>query len=57
MKKSCFLLLALALTLQAIAQTLSIRVGGVSYMFPASETGDMVYRNGTLLTVLDRVFS
>ncbi len=57
MKKTCALLFALALALPTIAQTLNIKVGGVSYLFPASETGDMIYRNGTSLTVLDRVFT
>lgn len=59
MKKSLLnLFIALILgTLTAAAQTLNIRVGSVVYQFPASQAGDMTFRNGTTLTVMDVDFT
>lgn len=41
----------------ATAQTLNIAVGNVVYRFPAVQTGDMTYTNGTSLTVMGKTFS
>lgn len=40
----------------SVAQTLSVKVGGVSYLFPAEMVGEMVYENGSKLTILNQTF-
>lgn len=39
------------------AQTLNVRVGNVTYRFPAAQCGEMNYANGTTLTIMDKDFS
>ena len=39
------------------AQTLNVQVGNVRYMFPAVQTAQMPYENGTTLTVMGKVFN
>ena len=39
------------------AQTLNVQVGKVTYQFPAAQTGEMPYSNGTSLTVMGKVFA
>lgn len=57
MKKNFLTLLAFALTVMPVAaQTFNVKVGGVSYLFPAGNVGNMTYENGSKLTVMDRVF-
>lgn len=56
MKKVYALLMALMLTIAAGAQTLNVQVGSVIYQFPASQTGDMTYSNGTSLTIMGKTF-
>lgn len=43
--------------LAAGAQTLNVHVAGVTYLFPASQTGDMVFSQGTSLTLMGRTFA
>ena len=43
MKKIYALLTALVLTIAATGQTLNVKVGSVTYQFPASQTGEMTY--------------
>ncbi len=50
------LLTAIVLTIAATAQTLNVQVGNVTYQFPASQTGDMTYDNGSTLTIMDKTF-
>ena len=57
MKRIYTLLSAIALTLAAAAQTLNVQVGSVIYQFPASQTGDMTYDNGSTLTVMGKTFN
>ena len=57
MKKVYVLLMALMLTIAAGAQTLNVQVGSVIYQFPASQTGDMTYSNGTSLTIMGKTFT
>lgn len=57
MKKITLALFACALAMSVGAQTLNVKVGGVSYQFSASKTGDMIYGNGNKLTVMDKVFT
>ncbi len=39
------------------AQTLNVQEGNVRYMFPAVQTAQMPYENGTTLTVMGKVFN
>jgi len=39
------------------AQTLNVQVGNVTYQFPASQTGEMTYANGSTVTIMGKVFS
>ena len=56
MKKTLLWIAAMLTTVAATAQTLNIQVGNVTYQFPASQTGDMTYTNGTYLTVMGKTF-
>ena len=58
MKKIFSLMIcALAVSTVITAQTMNIRVGQVTYQFPAEQTGVMNYTDGTTLTVMDKVFA
>ncbi|MGI6223901.1 MAG: carbohydrate-binding domain-containing protein [Prevotella sp.] len=58
MRKFFVLLLLLAVViLPASAQTLNVVVGNVTYAVPSSQAGDMIYSDGSTLTILNKVFS
>lgn len=57
MKKVYAILMALALTLVAGAQTLNVRVGSVIYQFPSAQTGEMNYTDGQTLSVQGKIFN
>ena len=57
MKKIYALLAALVLTTAVGAQTLNVKVGNVTYLFPAAQTGDMTYSDGTTLTIMGKTFT
>jgi len=57
MKKITLLCMSLVLTIAAIAQTLNVKVGSVTYQFPASQTGDMTYADGSTLTIMGKAFT
>ncbi|MBQ6203062.1 MAG: carbohydrate-binding domain-containing protein [Prevotella sp.] len=57
MKKVYALLTAFVLTIAAMGQTLNVKVGNVTYQFPATQTGDMTYANGTELTIMGKTFT
>ncbi|MCR5139528.1 MAG: carbohydrate-binding domain-containing protein [Bacteroidaceae bacterium] len=57
MKRTLVLIIALVLTIAAEAQTLNVKVGSVTYQFPASQTGEMTYANGETLTVMGKTFT
>ena len=57
MKKIFALISALVLTIAATGQTLNVKVGNVIYQYPASQTGEMTYSNGTTLTIMDKTFT
>ena len=57
MKKVYAILMALALTLVAGAQTLNVRVGSVTYQFSSSQTGEMNYTDGQTLSVQGKIFN
>ena len=57
MKKIFLALAALAFTaMPMVAQTLNVKVGAVTYQYPAQKVGGMNYMNGERLSVLDRTF-
>ena len=49
--------MVMAATIAAGAQTMNVQVGSVTYQFPASQTGEMTYTDGTTLTVCDKEFA
>ena len=57
MKKISFILTALMLAIAAGAQTLNVKTGNVTYLFPAAQTGDMIYEGGTTLTIMGKQFA
>ena len=57
MKKIFFALSAFVLSMSAVAQTLNVKVGNVSYQFPAEKVGEMNYENGNKLTVMNQIFT
>lgn len=57
MKKIYIILSMLVLTIAAVAQTLNVNIGNVTYQFPASQTGDMTYSEGTTLTIMGKTFN
>jgi len=57
MKRTLLSILTLLLAIAAGAQTLNVQVGSVTYLFPASQTGEMTYTDGNTLTILNKVFT
>ncbi len=57
MKRIFLSLITLVLTIAAMGQTLNVKVGQVTYQFPATQTGEMAYENGTTLTIMGRTFN
>ena len=57
MKKIFVLISALVLTIAATGQTLNVKVGNVIYQYPASQTGEMTYTDGSKLTIMGKTFS
>ena len=45
------------LTIAAKAQTLNVKVGSVTYQFPAAQTGDMTYADGQTVTIMGKTFT
>ena len=57
MKRIFLSLITLVLTIAAMGQTLNVKLGQVTYLFPATQTGEMAYENGTTLTIMGRTFN
>ena len=57
MKRLLYTITALMLTIAASAQTLNVKVGNVTYLFPAADAGDMTYTDGSTLTIMGKTFS
>ena len=57
MKKILSVIIGLLFTVVAGAQTMNVVVGQVTYAVPAAQAGDMVYDNGTTLTILGKTFA
>ena len=57
MKKTILLTLACVASLALKAQTLNVNIGDVTYAIPASQAGEMLYENGTTLTIGNKTYS
>ena len=57
MMRTLFSMIALVLTIAATGQTLNVKVGSVTYQFPASQTGEMTYANGETVTIMGKTFA
>jgi len=57
MKKFYTLIILLGTFSAAFAQTLNVQVGNVTYLFPASQAGQMPYSGGTTLTAMGKSFT
>ena len=49
--------IVLVLTIVAEAQTLNVQVGNVTYQFPAAQTGEMTYADGSTVTIMGKTFT
>ena len=45
------------LAIAAGAQTLNVKVGSVTYQFPAAQTGEMTYADGQTVTIMGKTFT
>ena len=57
MRRALLSMITLVLTIAAGAQTLNVKVGSVTYQFPASQTGEMTYANGETVTIMGKTFT
>lgn len=57
MKKVFAILTTLMLTTAGMSQTLNVKVGSVTYQYPAAQTGEMTYTDGTKLTIMGKTFT
>ena len=57
MKRTVLVWMALVLTMAATGQTLNVKVGSVVYQFPADQTGEMTYTDGTKVTIMGKTFA
>lgn len=57
MKKVLSVIATALMALTANAQNLNVSVGDVTYKFPASQTGEMTYTDGTTLTIMGKEFA
>ena len=57
MKKIVSLIALVLVGLASVAQTLNVRVGSVTYQFPAAQSGNMTFTGGTTLTIMDKAFT
>lgn len=57
MKRTLLYIIALVLTIAATGQTLNVKVGNVTYLFPSTQTGEMTYANGETVTIKGKTFS
>ena len=57
MRKIGLVISGLAMSGLLCAQTLNVQVDKVLYQFPAAQTGEIPYENGTSLTVMGKTFA
>lgn len=54
MKRTFIYIIAFALTIATAGQTLNVKVGNITYQFPASQTGEMTYDKGKTVTIMGK---
>ncbi len=57
MKRINLIIMALVMAMTAVAQTLNVRQGNVTWQFPAAQTGEMTFDEGETLTIMDKTFT
>lgn len=57
MRKAMISLAIMVASVAAMAQTLNVEVGNVTYSFPAKQAGEMTYSGAASLTILNREFA
>lgn len=57
MRRTLFFALFAMIVTVADAHTLNVKVDNVTYQIPASQAGDMIYSDGTQLTVMGKLFT
>ena len=57
MKKLIVTIAIVLTTLAAQAQTLNVTTGGATYQYPATQTGEMTFTDGSQLTILNRTYN
>lgn len=58
MRKICYLIVCISAFCGMLnAQTMNVKVGQVTYQFPADQAGEMTYNEGTTLTIMNKVFT
>ena len=57
MRRTLLSILTLLLAIAAGAQTLNVKVGSVTYQFPATQTGEMTYADGQTVTIMGKTFT
>ena len=56
MKNLAILILAVMGTVAAVAQTLNVEIGSVTYQIPAVQAGQMIYADGETVTIFNKVY-
>lgn len=56
MKQILFTIATLLTGMAAAAQTLNVTTGGITYQFPADQTGTMTFSGGTQMTIIGKTF-
>ncbi|MBP5375013.1 MAG: carbohydrate-binding domain-containing protein [Bacteroidaceae bacterium] len=54
MKRTFIYMTAFVLTIAATGQTLNVKVGNITYQFPAAQTGEMTYDKGKTVTIMGK---
>jgi len=57
MKRILLTLISAVTAMTMTAQTMNVVVGEVTYAIPAADAGDMIYSDGTTLTIINKVYS
>lgn len=52
-----FFILTIFVTTTAIGQTLNVKSGSVTYVFPAAQMGDVTFENGNHITIIGKTFA
>ena len=57
MKKFLYSIALVLTAMAAQAQTLNVATGGITYQFPATQTGEMTFNGGSQLTILNKTYN